>query len=112
MCPARLEVRVATFTVARKTCLERALLEIERRHFNDETEIMFASSNEVVVMNLTKKDEATLALDPRAGWNPKVNNDDRFWLECKDDLQVFCRDHCIQTKAHNRQKKCNQQCCS
>ena len=100
----RSEVRVSTFTEAGKICLERALLETERRYFNNETETTFAKINEEIVMNLTNREKATLALDPRKVFNSKVNNDERFWLQCKDCLQACYREYHVQTKAHHRKK--------
>ena len=42
MHPTRSEVSVATSTEAGKICRERALLEMERRCFNNKTELAFA----------------------------------------------------------------------
>ena len=64
MCRTRSEVRVATHTVAGKICLERALLETERRYFNDKTEITFAKSDEAIVTNLTKREDDTCTRSP------------------------------------------------
>ena len=39
-------------TEACKMCLEQALLEMERRRFNNETETTFAKNNEEIKMHL------------------------------------------------------------
>ena len=55
-------------------------------------------------MNLTKREKATLVLVKRACYNSKVNNDERFWSECRQSLKVHHREHYVQTKAYHRQK--------
>ena len=61
----RSEVRVHAFTEAGKICLQRALLETDRRCFNNKNEIAFAENHQEIKTNLTKREKATLALDPR-----------------------------------------------
>ena len=46
MRPTRSEVSASALTEAGKICLQQALLETERRHFNDKAEIMFAENNQ------------------------------------------------------------------
>ena len=58
-------------------------------------------------MNLTNREKATLVLDPRTVWNPKVSDDEGFWIECKDAIQPFYRDCHVQTKAHHRKNTIN-----
>ena len=55
MHPTRSEVKVESFALARKICRKQALLETERRFFNNKTEQTFAERNTEMQMNLTNR---------------------------------------------------------
>ena len=103
MHPTRSEAKVESFTLAGKICRKRALLESERRFFNDETEETFAESNTEIEMNLTDREKATLLLDPRTTWSKQVLDDATMWNDFKDELKCFHRACRVQITAFYRE---------
>ena len=73
--PTRLEVSVNSFKETGIVYRTRALLECERRFFNNETEETFAQSKSDFEMKLTDWEKDMLTLDTRICWSKKVFDD-------------------------------------
>ena len=65
MHPNRSEVNINSFTKSGKTWKIRALLECERRFFNNKSEINFAEANSEFFINLLNRERDSLVLDGR-----------------------------------------------
>ena len=61
--PTRSEASVSSFVEKGLVCITRALLECERRFFNDKTEETFAQSNSEFETKLTDWEKAMIVLD-------------------------------------------------
>ena len=72
--PNRSEVNANSFTETRKTCIRRALLEFERRFFDNKTELTFAELNSECDMNLSNREIALLVLEKSFCWRRSVFN--------------------------------------
>ena len=59
----RSEVNVNSFSKAGKICKMRALLECERRFFNNKSEITFAEANSEFYVNLSNSEKALIVLE-------------------------------------------------
>ena len=101
--PTRSEVKVESFAVAVKICRKRALLETERRFFNNKTEVTVVQSNAEIEIKLTDREKASLALDPRNAWNEQVFHDATMWNNYKDEFKYLYRECCVQTNSFYRQ---------
>ena len=72
-------MKVESFTLAGKIFRKRALLQTERRFFNNKTEDTFAESSTEIETNLTDREKATLLLDPRTSWNKQALDEETMW---------------------------------
>ena len=93
------EAKVESFSVHSKICRKRALLETERRFFNNKIEETFAVSNAEIAMKLTDREKATLLLCPRIFSNKQELDDRSKWNDCKEELKHCFRACCVQNKA-------------
>ena len=102
--PIRSEENVDSFTEIGKFCKKRALLECERRFFDNKTENDFVERNDEFSMNLLGRERAMLILDKRICWGRGAFNNVMQWSECKTELKCYCIKCYFQTKVHERDK--------
>ena len=103
--PTRGEAHVDSFTKVGKTSKQRALLECERRFFDNRTEINFAEVNSEFCVNLQSREIALLVLDKRFCYSKSLFNDANDWTDCLNELGYYCVDYYVRMKACEREKE-------
>ena len=88
--PTRSEANACSFLETGIFFKKRALLECERRIFDNKTENIFAESNAQFCMNLSDRERATLVLDKRVCWSRSLFDNVMQWNECKTELKHYC----------------------
>ena len=105
MHPTRTEVHVDSFAKAGKMSKQRALLECERRFFDNKSEITFAEANSDFFMNLINRERALIFLDKRVCCSKSVFKNVNDWKDCLNELGYYHVYYCTQTKACEREKE-------
>ena len=103
--PTRSEANADSFNEARKTCKKIELLECERIFFNNKLEKTFAEANADFFMNLLDKERALLVLEKRVCWSRSAFDNAHDWTDFQNELKHYHVKHCVQTKAHERDKQ-------
>ena len=98
--------KINAFSIRGRECRKRAMLECERRFFGNTEETTFEDqgcSDDDIRVKMTKREFATLLLDPRTCVDPDVLDSDG-WQEALTILEGFYVDYYVTMKAYDRKK--------
>ena len=100
--PPRRQVPVDDFSDNGRECRKRALLEVERRFFGNNTEEVFEEDAQEAVLKLKQRGKATLVLDKRTCYRRSIMHTEEEWKDACAALRVFYIEFYVQCKAYDR----------